>query len=150
VISQSLVSRLIKANHWTRKKLTTISNRRSEELRGSYIDDIASYAADDLIFLDESIFNDKTGWRSRGYAPMGEPARYRCNIARGDTYSVLPAIDIDGYLPCTGIKKGYYNREDLLAWIKDQLLPAITAKYRLRPIVIILDNCSTHIGNAVI
>jgi hypothetical protein len=111
---------------------------------------MAAYAADDLIFIDESLFNEKTGWRFKGYAPIREPVRYRANIARGNTYSILPTIDIDGYLPCIGIKEGYYNREDLLKWIETKLLPAIAAKYGLRPKVIVLDNCSTYIGDAVI
>jgi transposase len=149
-VSQPTVSKLLRRNHWTRKALLTISNRRSEALRHAYIDDMAAYAADDLIFIDESLFNEKTGWRFKGYAPIGEPARYRANIARGNTYSILPAIDIDGYLPCVGIKEGYYSREDLLEWIETRLLPAIAAKYGPRPKVIVLDNCSTHISDAVI
>jgi hypothetical protein len=75
---------------------------------------MAAYAVNNLIFIDKSLFNEKIGWRSRGYALISELAIYRANIARGDTYSILPTIDIDRYLLCIGIKKGYYNHEDLL------------------------------------
>jgi hypothetical protein len=75
-VSQPTVSKLLRRNHWTRKALLTISNRRSEALRHAYIDDMAAYAADDLIFIDESLFNEKTGWRFIGYASIGEPVRY--------------------------------------------------------------------------
>ena len=30
-------------------------------------------------------------------------------MRKGDTWSILPAYTVDGYLPCTGIKQGYYN-----------------------------------------
>jgi hypothetical protein len=32
------------------------------------------FAANDLVFLDESIFNEKTGWRFQAYAPIGDEA----------------------------------------------------------------------------
>jgi hypothetical protein len=68
------------------------------------------YTAEDLVFLDESIFNEKTGWRHYAYALIGYEARYTQEIKRGDTYAILPAYTVNyGYLPCTSIKKGYYN-----------------------------------------
>jgi hypothetical protein len=54
------------------------------------------YAADDLVFLDEAIFNEKTGWRGRTHP----------NTTRGDTYAVLAATTFDGWLPCSVLKKG--------------------------------------------
>jgi transposase len=127
-----------------------ISNRRNKALHVAYIDDIATYAANDLIFIDESLFNKKTRWRSKAYAPIGSPARYIANIDRGSTYSILLIIDIDGYLPCIGIKKGYYSHKDLIEWIEIRILPDITEKYGPRPIVIVLDNVSIYIRDAVI
>ena len=149
-VCQSTVSNILRRNNWTRKSLYLISNRRNERLRHAYIQEMADYAADDLIFIDESLFNEKTGWRSKAYAPIGHPARYKTDISRGKTYSILPALDIDGYLPCTGIKEGYFNRDDLLEWIQDLLLPAISQKYGPRPMVIVLDNCSTHVSDDVV
>lgn len=55
------------------------------------------------------------------YAPIGDPARYHADIRRGDTVSVLPAYTTAGYLPCTAIKKGYFNKEAILDWLIDQL-----------------------------
>jgi hypothetical protein len=98
-VMQGTISILLKRNKWSSKSLYLLSSRRDEALRQAYIEDMANYAADDLIFIDESLFNEKTGWRTRGYAPIGSLARYRANIDRGSTYSILPALDIDGYLP---------------------------------------------------
>jgi hypothetical protein len=111
---------------------------------------MANYAADNLIFIDESLFNEKTGWRTRRYAPIRSPARYRANIDRGSTYSILPALDINGYLPYTGIKKGYFNQDEFIDWITNNLLPAIIKKYRPRPIIIVLDNISIYITIEII
>ena len=53
---------------------------RSESLHQTYQDDMRCFAADDMIFLDESIFNEKTGWRHQAYAPIGHEAQYEANV----------------------------------------------------------------------
>jgi transposase len=149
-ISQPMISKMLKRNKWTRKSIKLMSNNQNKELRYSYLEDISIYSADQLVFIDESLFNEKTGWRTRGYAPIGSPLRYLANINRGQTYSILLALTIDGFLPCTGIKEGYYSRKDLLDWIEHSLLPAIRAKFGSRLAVIVLDNVFIHIGQEVI
>jgi transposase len=150
IVSQATVSNIIRRNHWSRQTISLISNRRDEELRKAYLEDMLSYPAEDLIFIDESLFNKKTGWRSKAYAPIGSPARYVADIDRGTTYSILPAIDIDGYLPGVGIKEGYFSREDLIDWITTKMLPAIAEKYGPHPKVIVMDNVAIHQGDEII
>lgn len=108
------------------------------------------YPVEDLIFIDESIFNEKTEWRRCAYAPIGERARYKGNIERGALWSVHPAILVDGYLPCTRIQRGYLDRDDFLDWLSQQLLPAISATYGPCSKVIVMDNCSMHVAQVVI
>ena len=59
---------------------------RSETLRRAYLDEIRRFVAEDLIFLDESIFNEKTGRRHHVYAPIGDEARYDADIRRRRPY----------------------------------------------------------------
>jgi len=82
-INQSTISRLFKRRKWSRKHLKRISLNRSEVLRRGYLDDIRQFAAEDLIFLDESIFNEKTGWRYHAYAPTGTAPEIHSDINRG-------------------------------------------------------------------
>lgn len=121
---------------------------QSREARRRYREEISRFPADDLVFLDESIFNEKTGWRHMAYAPIGHEARYSASVRRGKTWSILAAMTLEGWLDCTGIKEGYYNRESLYSWLEESLLPTLDRVYG-RPIVIILDNCSTHIDDEV-
>jgi transposase len=60
-VYQSTVSRMLKWHKWTRKAVKCQSNRASHELRSLSLEDLAQYEPDDLVFLDESIFNEKTG-----------------------------------------------------------------------------------------
>jgi DDE superfamily endonuclease len=77
------------------------------------------HGAEDLVFLDEAIFNEKTGWRYRGYEPQGERIQY----TRCDTYAVLVATTLDGWLPCSVLKKGYYNKDRFYQFITEFLIP---------------------------
>lgn len=47
----------------SRKQLKRISLDGSETLRRRYLNDIHQFAAEDLVFLDKSVFNEKTGRR---------------------------------------------------------------------------------------
>jgi transposase len=59
-------------------------------------------------------------------------------------------MTLEGYLPCTKVKQGYYKREDVVKWITEQLLPAIATRYGEGVSkVIVLDNVSVHIANEV-
>lgn len=79
-VSRQTVGRLLQRHKWSRKSLKRISLKRNEHLRRLYLDNICYYAAEDLVFLDELIFNEKTGWRYHGYAPIGDEARLSADI----------------------------------------------------------------------
>ena len=95
-VSKSSIHWVLKRNSWTRKTLRVMSNSRSEPARNAYLEDISQFAAEQLVFLDETIFNEKTGWRHRAWAPIGEEARYATSVKRGKTHSCLAAMGIKG------------------------------------------------------
>src|SRR5436190_311954 len=66
------------------------------------------------------------------------------------TWSICAAMTIDGWLPCTGVKQGYFQTSDLLNWLKSTLLPTLRVQSPDRPRIIVLDNCSTHIDEAIL
>ena len=148
-VSQSTISRFLKKRGWSARTLRPFSINQNQELREIYRRTMRPYEAEQLVFLDESIFNEKTGWRHHAYAPVGHPARYTQDIARGDTYAILPAYTVNGYLPCTGIKQGYFNRDEFLQWITDHLIPTLHVTYGDRTMVIVLDNVSIHTNDDV-
>jgi len=53
---------MLKRRKWTQKELCWISLGHSDELRQQWKEEMWQFAAEDLVFLDESIFNEKTGW----------------------------------------------------------------------------------------
>lgn len=118
-------------------------------MRDAWRAEIRRSVAEDLVFIDESIFNKKTGWRHRAYGPIGQDIRYIMDTRRGRTWSILPAMTVSGYLPCTGVKEGYYKTFNILNWVRTALLPALNTQSPGKSRVIVLDNCSTHIDPAI-
>jgi hypothetical protein len=66
-------------------------------------------SAKQMVFINESLFKQQIGWRLIAYGPIGSPAHYADDIAQGNTWSILPAFTVDGYLPCIGIQLGFFN-----------------------------------------
>ena len=83
------------------------------------------------------------------YAPIGHEARYFADISRGATWSICAATTIGGWLPCTGVKAGYWNREDFLTWLSTKLLPCIREQFGDKPIVVIMDNLGLHVDDSI-
>jgi transposase len=149
-VSRTCISRMLKRRRWTRKAAKRQSNRASHELRHLYLEDLAQYRSEDLVFLDESIFNEKTGWRHHAYAPIGQPARYEDNMMRGKTWAICAAMTLQGWLPCTGVREGYFKADDFYNWVVNTLLPAIQGEFDGAIKVIVLDNVNVHTDNRII
>lgn len=144
-VHQSTISRVLKEARVSRKLGQRISYTQSDELRVAWQAFSTQVRAEQLVFIDESLFKLQTMWRAMAYAPIGEPARYRVDMNRGDTYSILPAYTTEGYLPCTGIKQGYYNSDNFFEWLTKELLP-LCNEYPGNRSIICLDNVNVHIN----
>jgi transposase len=57
-------------------------------------------------------------------------------------------MTLDGYLPCTGIKKGYFDASEFTEWLQTNFIPAINATERF-PMIVILYNVGIHTGPEV-
>jgi len=143
VVNQSTVSRVLNRLRINNKLAQRMGHRQNAELRIDWELQMLHLTAEQLVFVDESLFNESTGWRYRAYAPVGRPARYHASRRRGHSWGVLPAYTVDGYLPCTAIKEGWFNADDFFEWIVNELLPYCNPFPGPRSIII-MDNASFH------
>jgi transposase len=58
-------------------------------------------------------------------------------------------MTLDGWLPCTGVRQGYFKADDFFKWLQEQLIPSLNTTFKGRPMVLILDNVSIHISQRV-
>jgi hypothetical protein len=61
LVHQSTISRLLKRRGWTRKMLRWIALGQSKLLRRVWREEMRRFGAEDLVFLNEYISNEKTG-----------------------------------------------------------------------------------------
>ncbi len=58
---QSTISRILKRRRWSNKKGQRVSIRQNDELRLNWIADLLQLTAEQLVFIDETLFNETTG-----------------------------------------------------------------------------------------
>lgn len=142
-VNQSTVSRFLTRIKWSRKKARRVAKRQCQQLRNDYLANMAGILAHQMVFLDETIFNEMTGWRLMAWVPIGQDGRYSGDRTRGHTWSILAAYATTGYLPCYAVKEGYYNVEAFHTWLVEEFLP-LSNPFPGPNRVIILDNASSH------
>lgn len=78
-VHRSTISRILKKHRVSYKK-GDWKGRPNEQLRLDWIAQLLGFTAEQLVFIDETLFNETTGWRCHAWAPIGEPARYNRGI----------------------------------------------------------------------
>jgi transposase len=120
----SLQENLTKAG-LTRKILHKIALERDEELRQQWREMQASddFVGDgsQFICIDETSKNERTYARRYGRAFSGERAELKDVFVRGDRYSLVAALTIDGYIAAEAIP-GSFDSVDFLEFIQEQVV----------------------------
>ena len=123
-------------------QITRPARERDEELRLQYQADIGeNYPPETLVFVDEAACNRLTTNRKRGWAPIGKRARRHDYFVRGQRYSILPAISLNGVLHLD-ILSCSWTAEEFRSFV-DVLLDKMNP-YPQKNSVLVLDNASAH------
>jgi len=124
------------------------SDRRSQPLRDDWDEKLASWRANQLVFLDESGINSKLGERDNGWGKKGERVRCKVRRQRACNLSLLPALTMDGYL-AFNIYQGSVNAERFYDFIEQDVLPHCNPYPGPRSILV-FDNASVHRGEVIL
>jgi len=122
VLSQSQISRIFTSHYINRKKLSKEAKQKDPEKRIEWLSKLYNWRADQLVFLDESAVTPNCSNRNHGRAPKGQRIRHKVNAGRAQSYSILPAFTLDGYIACS-VYQGGVNGPTFNAWVRDRLLP---------------------------
>ena len=135
-----VIYKLLERRKWSKKVAKRQYTEQDEALRDWWLGHQLNLDARRLVFLDESGSNRRTAFRRFGWAPIGRKPVHQISSSRGEKWSILPAITLDGYLEdplvCTGsVKQALFNE-----WVIDSILPQLRPDWH----IIILDNASIH------
>jgi transposase len=138
-ISERAVYDYLARNHWSRKVVKEFAAQQSVALRALWAAKSAYWSMERLCFIDESAACERTGSRKRGWSPVGVSCTVLQTLRRSERYSVLPALTVNGYLPCTLIVKGGVTKSSFTWWVVNCLLPAVPPGT-----ILVMDNASIH------
>jgi hypothetical protein len=131
--------RLLFNHQWSRKVCKRRALEARSDLRAAYMTTASRYNMANLVFLDESASNERTGYRKRGWSPVGSSCTELVKTKWYTRWSVLPALTINGYLPDPLIIQSGVNQAMFNWFVLNRVLPHLWPGA-----VIIMDNCSTH------
>ena len=141
-VSLATISRVLQKSKWSRKAVEAHAAERSELLRRVWQGTQKKYESAQLVSLDESAANERTGDRKFGWSPVGHSCGVLKPLKRSVKWSILPALGHEGYL-CYMIHQGSITSEIFLDFVEAPLLPLCSAYPGPRS-VLILDNATIH------
>jgi hypothetical protein len=80
------------------EQIRKIAAERNERVRQAFLYDIAAFTEDQLVFLDESSKDERTLTTLYGYARAGKRAELRDLFVRGNRYTLLAAMSVNGII----------------------------------------------------
>jgi len=108
----------------TRKLLHKIAHERNEALRAEFWETVFEHSGGDgreFVFVDEMSKNDHDTARRYGRAMSGERADFIDNFVRGERYSLVAAMTIDGYI-ATRVVLGAFDAFEFYDYIAEQVV----------------------------
>lgn len=143
VVSPRTIATELRVAGWSRKLARRVALERSQEDRNQYWANISQFTVEQLVFVDESGADSKTGIRKSAWAPVGTTPILHTPYNPGEQrLNILPAYTVDGVL-VSSIYSGSTNAEGYDYWIEHYLLPCCNP-YPAPRSVVVMDNASFH------
>ena len=123
-ISRSALQKNLVDAGLTRKLLHKIARERDEEVRAEYCTVIQEHSngqGEEFIFVDEVSKNDHDTARRYGRALSGERADFVDNFVRGQRYSMVAALTVDGYVSARVIP-GSFDAAEFYDYVVEQIV----------------------------
>ncbi|KAL8284352.1 hypothetical protein RB597_005053 [Gaeumannomyces tritici] len=141
-VTESAISKRLKKDGWTKKKLYLRAKQQSEALRDDWIRKLGDFTAEMIVFCDESGLDRRNGARRTGWAPLGVAPAAESTLTRGRRFHLLPAISVNGLLHRL-VYKGHTTTEGFLDWLERGLLPKMN-RFPGPDSILVMDNASWH------
>jgi transposase len=116
-ISKAALHQLLRDVAWSRKLLRKAASERNEVDRTAFMDFIkANILASMVVSVDETSKDNRTIFRHYGWAPQGHRAVAEVDFIRGDRFSIVAALSIEGYI-ATRVVPGSVNTDEFFDFI---------------------------------
>ncbi len=147
-VHQFMISRILKRKDWNIKKEQHVEVRQNDELRLNWIADMFRLTTEQLVFMNEFLFNEITDWHHQIYAFVDQSARYQVFKMRKHCWSVLLIYMKNEYQLCINIRKNWFNDKTFFWWLADELL-SLCSSFSISRSVIIMNNANVHCNSRI-
>ncbi len=79
-VHRFIIFRILKKRHWSEKREQCVDIRQNDELQLNWIVDLLQLMTEQLVFINETLFNETTRWHHQVYALIDESAHYLLKI----------------------------------------------------------------------
>jgi hypothetical protein len=147
-VSESTITRALKAQKWSRKTIRRVAIQRNSSLRDFYhyrlkLEDCRSYQ---LIFIDESGVDKRDGLRRKGWAPKGKTPKQKSRFQREQRFQILAAYTQRG-IKLARVFPGSTDATVFEDFIDQQLHHC--GKWPEPESVLVMDNATIHYSDRV-
>jgi transposase len=144
-VSEATVSRTLKEDNITYKRVERTNQAQDPNLRADYYARISDFTPAQCVYVDESAANEHTAHTRMGFSPRGSACRVRYPGRRSKRWSILPALGLNGYIDYE-VFHGSYNKERFLLFISRLLLKMNPYGDGVPRCVLVMDNAPIHAG----
>jgi transposase len=141
LVSTYSVGRALNSRNWTKKTIRRVANGRNPDLRDLYLHNLEEFRSYHLIYVDESGYNQRVGFRRTGWSPTSTTRIQVTRFQRENRYQILPAYAQDGIIYAR-VFQGSIDSTVFEDYIKE-LLP-LYGRWPEPKSVLIIDNASFH------
>jgi transposase len=120
LLCQTTLMRTLHYLHYSRKCVTTRASERNDLMRSAFMNRIADEVPNPnmLIFIDEAARNRRTSARMKGWSLVGRRCVQRRHFIRGQRFSILPILTLDGIITYD-IIPGSVNSERFVQFLRE-------------------------------
>ena len=133
IVSKSTLSRNLAQAGLTYKILHKIAVERDERLRDEWKESLRDHTkfqgdGSEFACVDETSKNERAYARLRGWSFFGQPATLSDVFVRGDRYSLVAAITIEGYI-ATRVVPGSLDSFEFYTFIAEDVVSFTLSLY---------------------
>jgi hypothetical protein len=120
-VSISTIFHAVQSLALSRKHVLKAALERNKLLCATWQAEYSDIPADYFVWLDESSVDDHTNQHTHGWAAVGCTCVHHVTFIRGQHYSILPALTLDGII-ALDIFEGSVNKEKFIWFLKEDLV----------------------------
>jgi hypothetical protein len=129
-ISITTLLRTLRRLHYSRKGVSARALERDDLLRSAFMNRVADKVMnpDMLMFVDEAARNKKTSARTKGWSLVGKRSVQRRCFGRGERFSILPILTLDGIITYD-IVPGSVTSERFLQFLRELVVSVFVSVF---------------------